>query len=51
MSLFLLYIHDLPDDVIYDSAIYADDTVHHKCDQAPDLWQQLALASELESDL
>ena len=51
MSLFLLYIHDLPDDVIYDIAIYADDTVHHKCDQAPDLWQQLALASELESDL
>ena len=25
-TLFLLYIHDLPDDVIFDIAIYADDT-------------------------
>ena len=48
-ALFLLYINDLPDDVI---AIYADDTtLYSKCDQAPDLWQQLKLASELESDL
>ena len=49
---FLLYINDLPDDVIGDIAIYADDTtLYSKCDQAPDLWQQLELASELESDL
>ena len=26
LTLFLLYINDLPDDVIYDNAIYADDT-------------------------
>ena len=41
-TLFLLYINDLPDDVICDIAIYADDTtLYSKCDQA----------SELESDL
>ena len=33
-------------------AIYADDTaLFSKCNQASDLWQQLELASELESDL
>ena len=51
-TLFLLYINDLPDDVICDIATYADDTtLYCKCDQASDLWQQLELASELESDL
>ena len=51
-TLFLLYINDLPDDVIYNIGIYADDTtVDSKCNQASDLWQQLELASELESDL
>ena len=51
-TLFLLYINDLPDDVICDIAIYADDTtLYSKCDEASDLWQQLELASELESDL
>ena len=50
-TLFLLYINDLPDDVNCDIAIYADDaTLYFKCDQASDLWQQLELASELESD-
>ena len=49
---FLLYINDLPDDVICNIAIYADDTtLYSNCDQASDLWQQLELASELESDL
>ena len=51
-ALFLLYINDLPDDVICDIAIYADDTtLYSRCDRASDLWQQLELASELESDL
>ena len=51
-TLFLLYINDLPDDVICDIAIYDDDTtLYSTCDQASDLWQQLELASELESDL
>ena len=51
-TLFLLYINDPPDDVICNIAIYADDTtLYSKCDQASDLWQQLELASELDSDL
>ena len=51
-KLFLLYINDLLDDVICDIAIYADDTtLYSRCDRASDLWQQLELASELESDL
>ena len=51
-TLFLLYINDFPDDVICDIAFCADDTtLYSKCDQASDLWQQLELTSELESDL
>ena len=50
-TLFLLYINDLPDDVICDIAIYADDTnLYSNCDRASNLWQQLELAAELESD-
>ena len=50
-TVFLLYINDLPD-VICNIAIYADDTtLYSKCNHASDLWQQLELASELESDL
>ena len=38
-TLFLLYIKDLPDDVICNIAIYADDTtLYCKYDQASDLW-------------
>ena len=37
-TFFLLSINDLPDDVICDIAIYADDTtLYSKCDQASDL--------------
>ena len=51
-TLFLQYINDLPDDVICNIAIYADDTtLYSKCGQASYLWQQLQLASEVESDL
>ena len=51
-TLLLLYINDLPDDVICDMGIYADDTtLYSKCDWAYDLWQQLELVSELESDV
>ena len=51
-TLFLLYINDLPDDVICDIVIHADDTtLYTKCDQTSDLWEQLELASELQSDL
>ena len=49
-ALFLLYINDLSDSVICNIAIYTDDTtLFSKCDQASDVWQQLELASELES--
>ena len=49
-TFFLLYINDLPGNIICDIAIYADDTtLYSKCDQVSDLWQQLELASELES--
>ena len=38
-TLFLLYIIDLPDDVICDIVNYVDDTtLYSKCDQASDLW-------------
>ena len=51
-TLFLLYINDLPDDIICNVAIYPDDTtLCSKCDKASDLWQQLELVSEFESDL
>ena len=51
-TLFLLSINDLPDNVICNIPIYVDDTtLYSKCAQASDLWQELELASELESDL
>ena len=38
-TLFLLYINDLPDDIICNIAIYADDTtLYSKYDQASGLW-------------
>ena len=47
-----MVLHYLPDDPICNIVIYAYDiTICSKCDQASDLWQQLELASELESDL
>ena len=50
-TLFLLYINDHPGDVICNIAICADDTtLNSKFDQASDLWQQLEVAAELESD-
>ena len=41
-TLFLLYINDLPDNVICNIAIYADDTIYSKCDQASgNIWNWL----------
>ena len=52
LILLLIYINDLPDDVICNITTCADDTtLYSKFDQASDLWQQLKLASKLESDL
>ena len=52
-TVFLLYINDLPVDVICNITIDTDDTtLHSKCDKASsDLWQQLELASELQCHL
>ena len=50
-TLLLTYINDLPDDVFCNIAIYADDTsIYFIFDQASNLWQQLKLASEFESN-
>ena len=51
-TIFQLYINDLPG-VICNIAIYANDTTLYSkyYDQASGLWQQLELASELESNL
>ena len=44
-TLFLLYIKDLPDDVIRNIVIYADDTTpYSKYNQGSDLWQKLYVA-------
>ena len=38
--------------ILSDIAIYTDDTtLYSKCDQSSNLWQQLELASELESNV
>ena len=51
-TLSLLFINDLLDDVISNIVIHTDDTtLYGKCNQAYDLWQQLELASKLESGL
>ena len=51
-NVFLLYFNELPGDIVCNIAIYAyDTTLYSKYDKASDLWQQLELASELESDL
>ena len=48
----LFSINELPDDVICNIDIYANDTtLYSKHDQVSDQWQQLELALEVESDL
>ena len=49
----ILYINDLPDDVVCNVAIYADDTtLYSKRDQASDMWEQLELdLRDTKSDL
>ena len=46
------YISEFLDDVLFNIAIYANDTtLYSTCNQASGLWQQLEFASELETDL
>ena len=48
----MLYINDLPYDIICKIDIYADNTtLYCRYDQASDLWQHFELASEFESNL
>ena len=50
-KIFLLNINGLPDEVICNIAIYADDTnLYSNCDKASELWQQIELASVHKSD-
>ena len=47
-----LQLIDQPTENLLFATVYVDDTtLYSNCDQASDLWQQLELASELESDL
>ena len=47
LTIFLLYIIDLPDDVNCNIAIYIDNpSLYSKCNQASDLWQQLEIARD-----
>ena len=49
---FLLYINDLPEGFVCNITIHGDiTTVCSKCDQGSNLWWQLQLVSELQSDL
>ena len=50
-ALFLLYINDLPDDVICNLLYMLMIPLYSKCDQASDPRRGLELASELGSDL
>ena len=50
LVLLLSYYTLIPDDVIFNIAVYADDTTL-KCELKSDVWQQLEFASELVSDL
>ena len=51
-ALFLLCLDGRPDNYICSIVIYLDDTtLNSTCDQASDMWQQLEMAAEPESDL
>ena len=51
-TLFLLYINDLPDHVISNIAIYADDTtIYSSCDKVSDEFERLCMSGDLEGDL
>ena len=52
LTFLVLYMNDLPDDFIYDIAVYDDDTtVYSNSDQASNQRQELEFVSELESGL
>ena len=51
-TLFLLFVNDLPDHVISQLAIYADDSTLYSClNKTDDLFDMVELAANLEYDL
>ena len=51
-TLFLIFINDLPDDILSKLAIYADDTTVYSClGRTNDVFDKLERAAELEVDL
>ena len=52
LHILILYINDLPEGFVCNITIHGDiTTVCSKCDQGSNLWRQLQLVSELQSDL
>ena len=48
----MLYINDLPDVFICNNSMFTDyNALYSKCDQKSNLWQQVQVAGESESDL
>lgn len=50
-SLFLIFINDLPDDIISKLAIYADDSTIYSCIPKSDMFGKVEMAGEIELDL
>lgn len=50
-TLFLIFINDLPDDLISKLAIYADDSTIYSCIPKSDMFSQVEMAGEIELDL
>ena len=51
-TLFLIFINDLPDEILSKLAIYADDTTVYSClGKTNDVFDKVEMAAELEVDL
>ena len=50
-TLFLIFINDLPDNLISKLAIYADDSTIYSCIPKSDMFSQVEMAGEIELDL
>ena len=51
-TLFLIFINDLPDNILSKLAVYADDTTVHSClGKTNDVFDKIEMAAELAVDL